>query len=185
MPDAFIKGARMKRNNPDSIQKVEILRNNLSDSLLSKAEKQIFSDKLELRLDNILKEPGSTFDYLLKDGDRIIIPEVSQEVRISGEIQNPIGLAYQKGKKLKYYINRSGGFNDNAQKRKTFVIYSDGTTEIARNFFGRHYPNIQPGSQIIVPQKPEKQRIDNTGKWLGIASTMATIAVAIATLVKL
>jgi len=174
----------MKRNNPDSIQKAEILRNNLPDSLLSKAEKQISSDKLELRLDDIMKNPGSPFDYLLKDGDQIIIPEVSQEVRISGEIQNPIGLAFQNGKSLKYYINRSGGFTDNALKRKTFVIYSDGTTQVARSFFYRKYPTIEPGSQIIVPQKPERQRTDQTGKWLGIASTMATVAIAIATLVK-
>ena len=184
-PDAFIKGARMKRNNPDSIQKAEILRNNLPDSLLSKAEKQISSDKLELRLENILKNPKSPFDYLLKDGDQIIIPEVSQEVRISGEIQNPIGLAFQNGKSLKYYINRSGGFTDNALKRKTFVIYSDGTTQVARSFFYRKYPTIEPGSQIIVPQKPERQKTDNTAKWLGIASTMATVMIAITTILKL
>lgn len=184
MPDAFIKGARMKRNNPDSIQKAEILRNNLPDTLITKAEKQISSDKLELRLDDILRNPGSAFDYMLKDGDEIIIPEVSQEVRISGEVQNPIGLAYQSGKNLKYFINRSGGFSDNAQKRKTFVIYSDGTTQVTRSFFGRNYPTVEPGCQIIVPQKPEKQRTDQTGKWLGIASTMATVAIAIATLVK-
>ena len=185
MPDAFIQGARMKRSNPDSIQKTEILRTNLPDSLVSRAKKQISSDKLELRLADILKNPGSTFDYILKDGDQVIIPEVSQEVRISGEIQNPIGLAYQSSKNLKYYINRSGGFTYNAKKNKTFVIYSDGTTQVTRNFLGHHYPTIQPGSQIIVPQKPEKQRTDQTGKWLGIASTMTTIAIAIATLVKL
>ena len=184
MPDAFIKGARMKRNNPDSIQKAEILRNNLPDTLITKAEKQISSDKLELRLDDILRNPGSAFDYMLKDGDEIIIPEVSQEVRISGEVQNPIGLAYQSGKSLKYFINRSGGFSDNAQKRRTFVIYSDGTTQVTRSFFGRNYPTVEPGCQIIVPQKPEKQRTDQSGKWLGIASTMATVAIAIATLVK-
>ena len=185
LPDAFIKGAQMKRSNPDSLQKKEIIRNNLSDSLISKAEKQIASDKLELRLADILKNPGSSFDYLLKEGDQIIIPETSQEVRISGEILNPIGMAYQNGRSMRYYINRSGGFSDNAQKKKTFVIYSDGTTQVTRRFFYRIYPTIQPGSQIIVPQKPEKQRTDQTGKWLGIASTMATLAIAIATLVKL
>jgi protein involved in polysaccharide export with SLBB domain len=183
-PDAFIRGARMKRSNPDSIQKVEILRNSLPDSLMTKAEKQISSDKLELRLEDILRNPGSAFDYMLKDGDQIIIPEVSQEVRISGEVQNPIGLAYQNGKGLKYYIKRSGGFSDNAKKSKTFVIYSDGTTQVTSIFFGHDYPSIEPGCQIIVPQKPEKQKIDNTGKWLGIASTMATVAIAISTLVK-
>ncbi len=184
MPDAFIKGARMKRNNPDSIQKMEILRNNLADSLITKAEKQISSDKLELRLENILKNPGSTYDYLLKEGDEIIIPEVSQEVRMSGEIQNPIGLAYEPNRNAKYYVNRSGGFTGNAMKGKTFVIYSEGTTKVTRNFIFRRYPAVEPGSQIIVPQKPEKPKTDNTGKWLALASTMATVMVAITTILK-
>jgi protein involved in polysaccharide export with SLBB domain len=184
LPDAFINGARMTRVNQQKDLKLEVLRNNLPDSLLAKAEKQIDSNQLELRLDDILKNPGSPFDYVLKDGDQITIPEISQEVRISGEILNPLGLAYQKGRGLKYYIDRSGGFSSNALKRKTFVIYSDGTTQVTHNFFGRNYPEIEPGCQIVVPQKPEKQRTDQTGKWLGIASTMATIAIAISTLLK-
>jgi len=184
MPDAFIKGARMKRANQDSTEKLKVLQNNLPDSLIAKAEKTIQNDQLELRLEDILNNPGSAFDYVLKEGDQVIIPEISQEVRISGEILNPIGLAFQSGRSLKYYINRAGGFSDNAKKSKTFVIYSDGTTQVTHSFFCRNYPTVEPGSQIIVPQKPEKQRIDQTGKWLGIASTMATIAIAITTLVK-
>ena len=139
---------------------------------------------MELRLEDILKNPGSAFDYMLKDGDQIIIPEVSQEVRISGEVQNPIGLAYQNGKGLKYYIKRSGGFSDNAKKSKTFVIYSDGTTQVTSIFFGHNYPAIEPRLSNHCASKTGKAKIDNTGKWLGIASTMATVAIAIATLVK-
>ena len=185
MPDAFVKGARMKRANKLVSEKLEIIRNNLPDSLLHKAERQIQGDLLELRLEEILNKPGTALDYVLKEGDQIIIPEVSQEVRISGEVLNPIGMAFQSGKGMKYYVNRSGGFSDNAQKRKSFVTYSDGTTQVTHSFFWRMYPTIEPGSQIIVPQKPEKHRVDQSGKWLGIASTMATIAIAIATLVKL
>ncbi|HAQ17667.1 MAG TPA: sugar transporter [Prolixibacteraceae bacterium] len=184
MPDAFVKGARMKRVNERIGEKLDVLQNITSEGVLAKAELQIQNDQLELRLEDILKNPGSGFDYLLKDGDQVIIPEVSQEVRISGEIQNPIGQAYQNGRSLKYYINRSGGFSDNALKKKTFVIYSDGTTQVTRSFIVRNYPKIEPGSQIIVPLKPEKQRIDNTGKWLGIASTMATVAIALSYLIK-
>lgn len=184
MPEAFIKGAKMKRTNQQTTEKLEAIKNNLPDSLLAKAEQQIQKDQMELRLDDILKNPGSAYDYLLKEGDQVIIPEVSQEVRISGEVLNPIGLAYQGGKRLKYYINRSGGLNTSAKKSKIFVIYTDGTTRVTHCFLGRIYPQIEPGSHIIVPKKAEKQRIDNTGKWLGIASTMATVAIAISTLLK-
>lgn len=183
--DAFIKGARMKRANQQTEEKLEALQNSLPDSLIAKAGQQLSSDKLELRLGDILKNPGSDYDYMLKDGDQVIIPEVSQEVRISGEVLNPIGLAYQKGKSLKYYINSSGGFSEKAQKRKTFVIYSDGKTRVTHHFFCLMYPTIEPGSQIVVPQKAEKQKVDNTGKWLAAASTLASIMVAITTIISL
>lgn len=184
MPDAFVKGARMKRENQQATQTLEAVRNTLPDSLIVKAEKQIGNDQLELQLENILKNPGSVFDYVLKDGDQIIIPEVAQEVRISGEILNPIGMAYRDGQRLKYYINRSGGFTDKAQRKRVYVIYSDGTSSVTRNFLGHCYPSPEPGCQIVVPQKPEKVRSDSTAKWLTIATTLSTLMVAIVTLVK-
>lgn len=177
--EAFVKGARMRRYNPMLAYTKKTLENSSGDSLIKKAEDQIANDQLELKLENILKKPGSDYDYYLKEGDSIIVPEISQAIRIAGEVQNPIGMAYENGRNLKYYVNKSGGFSDNAKKGKTFVIYSDGTTKISRNFIWHKYPTIEPGCQIIVPSKPEKKKTDNTGKWLAIASTLTTILVAI------
>jgi len=183
MPNAFLKGARMKRANQLAKQTLETLRNNLPDSMISKAEKQIDNDQLELRLASIMKKPGSVFDYLLKDGDQIVIPEIAQEVRISGEILNPIGMAYQDGEKLKYYVDRSGGFTDNAMKRKAYVIYSDGTSAVTHNFLGHQYPLVEPGSQIVIPLKPVKR--DATAKWLAITTTLSSLMLALFTISRL
>lgn len=185
MPNAFVKGASMKRVNERATQNIETLRNASTDSLVFKAKKQINNTQLELRLEQILKNPGTAFDYLLKEGDEINIPEVSQEVRISGEILNPIGLAYEQGKPLKYYVNRSGGFSESAKRKKVFVIYSDGTTNVTNSFIWNKYPVVEPGSQIIVPQRPEKQKSDTTGKWLAIASTLSTVLITIISITKL
>lgn len=184
MPTAYIKGANMKRVNQQAEQNIDILEKTIEDTLLAKVENQITDGQLELRLERILKEPGTEFDYLLKDGDQINIPEFSQEVRISGEIRNPIGLAFENGKSLKYYVDRNGGFGEKASKRKVFVIYSDGTTQVTRNLIWPIYPVIEPGCQIIIPPKVEKIRIDNTGKWLSVASTMASILLVISNLTK-
>jgi protein involved in polysaccharide export with SLBB domain len=143
----------MKRINEQAGQKMDVLQGTLDDSLLVKVESQISNSQLELRLESILREPGSAFDYLLKDGDQIIIPEFSQEVRISGEIRNPIGLAFEDGKSLKYYVERNGGFGDKADKSKVFVFYSGGTTKVTKNFIWPVYPAIEPGSQIVIPPK--------------------------------
>ena len=185
MPNAFVKGASMKRVNVQAQKNLETLFKNAEDTTLIKAEKQLSNNQLELRLEKILQTPGTTFDYVLKDGDQILVPEISQEVRISGEIQNPIGLAYEKGRNLKYYVDRTGGYGEKAKPKKVFVIYSDGTTKVTSSFLWRTYPPIEPGCQIIVPPKPERSKTDNTGKWLAIASTLSALAIAISAISNL
>jgi hypothetical protein len=64
------------------------------------------------------------------------------------------------------------------------VLYPNGTTEVSKGFIVRSYPQVTPGSQVIVPQKPEKQPGD-TGRWLAIASALASLTVSIATVVSL
>jgi protein involved in polysaccharide export with SLBB domain len=181
-PEAFVKGARMNRNNPAANIIGKTLQNNVGDTLLNRAKQQITNNQIEIKLEKILKNPGSEYDYFLKEGDEITIPEISEAVWIAGEVQNPFGMTFENGKSLKYYIDRSGGFSSNAKKSKTFIIYSDGTTKVSRNFIWHNYPPVEPGAQIIVPSKPEIKRPDNTGKWLAIASTITTILVAISRL---
>ncbi|HBL78238.1 MAG: hypothetical protein A2W90_16720 [Bacteroidetes bacterium GWF2_42_66] len=182
--NAFIKGARMERANKQAAISSEAISQSAENSSLNKAMNQINNEQLELRLEEILSKPGTVYDYILKDGDRVIVPEISQEVRISGEVLNPIGMAYEEGRNMKYYINHSGGFSQKAKKGKVFVIYSDGTTQVTRNFMWHNYPPLEPGCQIIIPEKPEREKTDQTAKWLAVASTMSSLAVAISYLLK-
>ena len=79
----------------------------------------------------------------------------------------------------------AGGFDYQAKSSKTYVIYPNGTTASTSGFIIKWSPKITPGSEIIVPRKPEKKGGDSTMKWLSIASAMSTLAIAVATLVKL
>ncbi|WP_159518144.1 SLBB domain-containing protein [Sunxiuqinia indica] len=184
-PQAFSKGAILQRQQMEEEIVKQSIHAALDDSLTEKAQEQLTGyRKLELRLADIMANPGSLYDYILREGDQIIVPEEVQEVSISGEVLNPIGLAYQPNKSLKYYINRSGGFSSDAKKGKVFVIYSDGTTKVTKGLFNRSYPKPEPGSQIVVPSKPERPQGDNTSKWLAIASTFSSLAVAVAALLR-
>jgi protein involved in polysaccharide export with SLBB domain len=181
-PDAYIKGAMMIRTPRNLEQIMGVLGNLVEDSLIQSARSKYEVDKLELRLAEILKNPSSPYNYVLKEGDQIIIPEVTEEIRVAGEILNPIALAYQSGRNARFYINRAGGFSSSAQKGKVYVINSDGTTRVTRNFIFRNYPDVEQGAQIVVPQKPVKE--PNTALWLGIASTMSSLTIAMATLLR-
>ena len=180
-PYAYVKGARLVRDNQDAGLIKQRLDAALPDSLVKKAAQQLRTINLELKLDAILKHPGSIYDYILKEGDRITIPEAMQEVRVNGEIMNPIGLAYQKGEDLKYYISKAGGFSTDAKKGKVFIIYADGTTQTTRSYgVGHKFPRPAPGCQIIVPKKPQRNAEAGMRNWLAISSTFASLAIAVA-----
>ncbi len=181
-PEAYTTGAMMIRSPRNTRQLMGVLEYLIEDSLIHASRSKYEVDKLELRLSEIMNNPSSIYNYVLKEGDHIIIPEAIEEIRVAGEILNPIALAYQPGKNARYYIDRAGGFSSNAQKGKVYVIGSDGTTRVTRNFILRNYPDVEQGAQIIVPRKPVREA--NTAQWLGIAGTMSSLTVAIAAVLR-
>ena len=114
-----------------------------------------------LELDELINNPSSKFNYVLADGDRIIIPKLREFVTISGATQylaqNPeqktITVPYYAGKSVKYYIDtHAGGFADNARKDKIFVLYPNGgvAATVSKFPFGKRHPDVLPGSTIQV-----------------------------------
>jgi protein involved in polysaccharide export with SLBB domain len=156
----------------------------INGATLQRFTDELGSEQVAIDLNQIINSPGSEADLFLNNGDRINIPEFMQTVKITGSVQNPFSITFQSGKNARYYINQSGGFNSDANKKKTYVRYANGTTSVTKSFIIKGYPEVQPGSQIIVPVKPEKKATDS-GKWLAIASVMASLAVSVATVVSL
>ena len=184
-PNAFPEGARLRRRLDrqalQQFRRIGTVQSNLGIdvTLATDHEYKI----MELRLPEILKNKNSADNFLLKEGDGIYIPVQSEEILVNGEVLNPSGLAWQSGKNIKYYVNRSGGFSPEAKKNKVYVVYSNGTTDVTKSFIFKNYPRVKPGSQIVVPTKPEREKIA-TGTWLAIASTFASIALVISTILR-
>ena len=184
-PSAFAEGAKLKRNLDQQLrEQIDIIKN-MKQSLDSTihVDTTQMNAQLELRLKSILEEPGSSYDYFLREGDEIFVPMKTEEIWVKGEVLNPIGLAWEKGRGLGYYISRSGGFSSDAKKGKAYVVYSNGTTQGTRSFIFRNYPEVKPGSQIIIPSKPER-RPGSTGNWLAITSALSSLAIAAAALLR-
>ena len=156
----------------------------IAGATLQRSTSELGNEHVAIDLKQIIANPGSNADLYLNNGDRINIPEFLQTVKITGNVQNPFSITYQAGRSAKYYINRSGGFNSDAHKKKTFVRYANGETAVTKGFIVKNYPNVQPGSQIIVPQKPEKKEA-NTGMWLAIASTLASLGLSAAAIINI
>ncbi len=156
----------------------------IAGATLQRFSNELGSEQVAIDLNLIINNPGSETDFFLNNGDRIYIPEYLPTVKITGSVQNPFSIAFESGKNAKFYIDRSGGFNFDAHKKKTYVRYANGTTAVTKSFIIKNYPEVQPGSQIIVPQKPEKKATDS-GKWIAWASVLSSMALSAATLVNI
>lgn len=108
-----------------------------------------------INLEEIMKKPGGKNDFFLEEDDNIYVPRELQTVRVMGEVLFPTYVGYKKGMRLGKYIDNAGGFSFQAEKKKVFVLYANGTAKSTNRFMWiRFYPRLQPGARIIVPEKP-------------------------------
>ena len=185
-PDAYIKGGRLIRRMNDEERRRErdalrMARNGEGKDSISVAKLAITETyTVGIDMEKALANPGSDYDVVLREGDVIYIPEFVNTVKISGSVMYPNTVAWEKGAKLKYYINMAGGYGNMAKKKKAYIIYLNGTVARAKRSSGKL---IQPGCEIVVPSKAEKQHM-KFAEILGISSTTATMAAMVATLVN-
>ncbi len=141
-------------------------------------------DMIGIDLEYILKNPGSESDLILFEGDIIQIPKQLQTVRMVGEVLLPTTARYIDSKGFRSYISKAGGFTENARRSKSYVIYANGDARRTHSFLGlKFYPNLEPGAEIVVPRKPQKEKL-SAAAWIGIASTLATLGILINTVVN-
>ncbi len=186
VPGAYIRGATLTRTRELSPVELEKKRQMMKDSLLTDSlsgNRQTYAVGIEM--DKILSNPGNDVDLLVQPGDVINVPKQLQTVKVSGSVLNPLALTWEDHMSLREYIDRAGGYSPDAKKSKAYVIYANGTSSSTRGFIFRKIPRVTPGSEIIVPEKPEKKGGDNTMKWLSIAGLMSSLAVSMVTLVNL
>ena len=199
---AYVKGARLERTMTDDEKKqVEAT---LRTSQIALYEESLQSDNknfdlaradslLQMKLDigttypvaidleAAIKEPGCNEDIVLRDGDRLIIPQYSNTVKVSGDVMYPTTMNYSKGKSLKYYIKRAGGYGDNARKNRVYAIYMNGSVELISHSSGSA---VQPGCQIVVPSKKNKRAM-TTADYAAMATSGASLATMIITISNL
>ena len=79
-----------------------------------------------IELEKALAHPGSEEDLILREDDKIFVPQYNGTIKINGAVLHPNIVGYKKGKKASYYINQAGGYSRNAKKSHTYIIYMNG-----------------------------------------------------------
>lgn len=152
-----------------------------ADSLLTLKMDLGYTYPVAVNLEKALAEPGGPDDLILREGDKLTIPQYSNTVKISGEVVYPISINYKKGEPLSYYIKRAGGYGNMAKKRGAYAIYMNGAVE---QLSRRSTKDIEPGCEIVIPTRKQGKRM-TTGEVMAIASGGASLASVVVALISI
>jgi protein involved in polysaccharide export with SLBB domain len=152
----------------------------IADSLLALKTNTSNTFPVAINLEKAIKSPGSDDDILLREGDILSVPEKSNIIKISGEVMYPVSMSYDEGRNLSYYIRHAGGYSYNASKRHVYGIHANGSVVKLRSNSVR---DIQPGMEIVVPQKKSKRSL-TTSEIIGIGSGIAALGSIIVALLN-
>lgn len=200
---AYIKGARLMRktNEVERMQMAEIMRQaseneqrNMLRMALGSANPAAVAEMADrttsnnlskfnipaeypvgIELDKALANPGCESDIILREGDRLIIPQYNGTVRINGAVMYTNTVGFLKGKKVSYYIDQAGGFASDAKKSETYIVYMNGMVAKVG-----HNAKVMPGCEIIVPTKAQSKM--TIAEKMAMATSFSSIATMMATL---
>ena len=188
-PQANIKGARLERLMTDdeklrlesTIEAAIQMAENKKDSVaIRRSMMSQTSYPVGIELDKALKEPGSDADITLRNGDKLIVPQFLNTVKVSGGVMYANTVAYKKGKNLKYYLNQAGGYNENANRKDVYIVYMNGTVTKAKKM---SRSVVEPGCEIVVPTKNEREGM-SASEILSLSSTAASLATVVLALIN-
>lgn len=180
--EAYAMGAHLERTltpaekiKQKSMIKLAVSGDSIDMRKLDLGDKQVVG----INLQEALAHPGSNqWDVVLREGDRLVIPQYNNTVSINGQVMYPNTVAYSEGAKLSYYIDQAGGYGQRAKSRRVFAVNMNGTVTRVRSS-----KDITPGCTILVPAKARKRGM-SFAEMLSLGSMTATLGTVIATLVK-
>ena len=189
-PDAYVKGASLKRQlTEDEMRRLETLlqlsANKQSRDSVALSLENIKDYSVGIDLEKALTNPGSAHDVVLRDGDELYIPQFQSTVKISGAVTYPNSVTYTNGMSVKSCLSQAGGYNDIARKYP-IVIYMNGKVATTRKrfIFFKHYPKVEPGSEIVVPAKTQQDRKTSLAEILSITSSTTSMAAMITSIIN-
>jgi protein involved in polysaccharide export with SLBB domain len=124
--------------------------------------------RMVLKIDRPETLKNTPYDIELEEGDSLFIMANPQSVQVIGSVYNQTAFVYDKAKGVSRYIDLAGGFTENADKKRVYLLKADGTAvRPGSGFLGISWSktsnrwesggsNIESGDTIVVPEKLEK-----------------------------
>ncbi|MCI0559549.1 MAG: SLBB domain-containing protein, partial [Nitrososphaera sp.] len=176
---AYLPGAEVfrRRGSPEeryiSVPLEAQLNLRMNDLIVTPEERAYYELEASIQRGNVsvdfvslFERQDSTQDIILKDGDVVFIPNTSLSVYVYGQVGRPGFVPHQAGADLRYYIQRAGGYGEEADAGSARVIKAK-----TREWLHPSDTVIEPGDYVWVPKDIKYP----TGYYLNMISQAASI----------
>lgn len=184
---AYVRGAKLRRvANEEELRRMEdvvkMVRREIGDAMANTLGLKVDSTfTVGIDLEAALANPGGDADLVLREGDVLTVPEYNNTVKVNGAVMMPNTVSYAAGKSVKYYLSQAGGYSANAKKSQKFIIYMNGQVAEVK---GSGKKQIEPGCEIVVPNKTKKFNFANIVSNATSFASLATMLASLATMMK-
>ena len=141
--------------------------------------------RMVVQFDEPKKLRNTDYDIELAEGDQIFIPTNPHAVQVIGAVYNQTSFVHEAGNELGTYITMAGGYTDNADEKKVYILKANGTAlrpkeRLHWNSDSNKWAygssgSVEPGDTIVVPDKLERFA------WMRNIKDVSTVLFQIAT----
>jgi protein involved in polysaccharide export with SLBB domain len=120
---------------------------------------------------------GPESEITLRNGDELVVPRLTQEVTVVGEVQSPTSILYRPGLRRDDVVELSGGTTARADRARIYIVRADGgVVATPSRWFGSRSTEVRPGDTVVVPFDAEKMR--PLPMWTAITTIIYNLAIA-------
>ena len=101
---------------------------------------------------------GALPELALEDGDRFIVPKISSNVYVEGQVYSANAFVFEPGRRTARYLKLAGGPDREADKSRSFILRADGSV-LSRQYTDVNHALIFPGDTIVMPPMISKRAL--------------------------
>ena len=139
--------------------------------------------RVGIDLPQVLRDARTRDNFVLQDGDSVVVPAYNPVVRVVGAVNAPGAVAFAPGQNVDDYINAAGGPGPNADLRRAYVRQPNGKVQSVRRrrLLPDHVPEVRAGAVVTVPAGTAASQLAAANQLLGFIGTIATVVGSIIT----
>jgi protein involved in polysaccharide export with SLBB domain len=135
------------------------------------SELRMIHESVSVNFVDLFLKKDTIKDIVLQNGDWVRIPSVRKTVYVFGQVASPGNLPFIQGDRFKQYIEKAGGYTDNAKTGDVMII-----KRVTRQWLSPSDTEIEEGDCIWIPKVPERSSLYY---WTIIGQMASVISVAV------